>query len=122
MAIKDVREYYFTMLAQYLEEKQNLNDFAEALKDGYITEEQLIEAQNIVAGLEENYHRLTYIMYLLEMPNKKEKKARYISQNNILVNEFSSLGADISSVQDENLAALKHFRLKLAELRKNGNA
>ena len=41
MAIKDVRHYFYTMLAQYVEEKQNLADFEEALKDGLITEDEL---------------------------------------------------------------------------------
>ena len=40
MAINDVRYYYYTMLSQYLEEKQNLEDFSEALKDGHISEEK----------------------------------------------------------------------------------
>jgi hypothetical protein len=44
MAIKDVRQYFYTMLDQYLEEKHNLADFEIALKDGLITEEQMQEA------------------------------------------------------------------------------
>ena len=75
MAVKDVRQYFFTMLNQYLEEKNNLADFQEALKEGLITEDQMSEVMEIVAGLEANYHRLVYIMYLLDMP---EKKAAYV--------------------------------------------
>ena len=71
MAINDVRQYYYNMLIQYLEEKQNLVDFEAALKEGLITEEQMQEALETVAGLEENYHRLAYIMYLIDMPNNK---------------------------------------------------
>ena len=78
MAIKDVKNYYYTMLGQYLEEKQNLSDFEEALKEGYITQEQMQEVMENVANLEVNYHRLVYIMYLLEMPNRKSKKPAYI--------------------------------------------
>ena len=33
MAIKDVKNYFYTMLSQYIEEKQNLADFDEALKE-----------------------------------------------------------------------------------------
>ena len=54
MAVKDVRNYYYTMLAQYLDEKQNLADFEEALKDGLITEEQLREALDTVASQKAN--------------------------------------------------------------------
>ena len=72
MAIKDVKHYFYTMLMQYLEEKQNLADFTEALENNLITEEQMQEALDTVADLENNYYRLAYIMYLLDMPNKKE--------------------------------------------------
>ena len=55
MAKKDVQLYFFNMLSQYLEEKQNLADFEEALKNGLITEEQMQEALDTVAALENNY-------------------------------------------------------------------
>ena len=113
MAIKDVRKYYYTMLAQYLEEKQNLEDFSEALKAGLITEEQMHEAMDTVKALEENYHRLTYIMYLLNMPNRDSKKANYIRQYKVILDEFEKLGVDIDSIKEENTDALAHFKLAL---------
>ena len=33
MAVKDVKEYYYKMFAQYLEMKNDLADFEEALKN-----------------------------------------------------------------------------------------
>ena len=33
MALKDVKKYYFTMLAQYLEMKADLADFEQALQN-----------------------------------------------------------------------------------------
>ena len=117
MAIRDVRNYYYAMLAQYLEEKQNLEDFSDALKEGLITEEQMREAIDNVAGLEENYHRLAYIMYLFNMPNRAAKKLAYIRQNKPIVDEFKRLGVDIESIKDENADALKHFKAALKELR-----
>ena len=117
MAIKDVKEYYYNMLAQYLEEKQNLADFSEALKNGMITEEQMQDAMASVAGLEENYHRLAYVMYLFNMPNRAEKKQRYIRQHKPIVDEFKRLSADIDSVKEENMDALKHFKAALKALK-----
>jgi hypothetical protein len=117
MARKDVRDYYFSMLAQYLEEKENLADFEEALKSGYITEEQMQEALETVSRLEENYHRLTYIMYLLDMPNKKSKKNSYSLQNKTVIEALAKLGADENSVKKENFDALKHFKLALSKLK-----
>ena len=105
------------MLAQYLEEKQNLADFEEALKDGLITEDQMQDALCNVASLEENYHRLTYIMYLFNMPSRATKKPKYIRQHRALLDEFKRLGVDIESIKDENADALKHFKASLAELK-----
>jgi hypothetical protein len=120
MAIKDVRQYFYTMLSQYLEEKQNLADFEEALKDGFITEEQMHEAMEAVAQLEENYHRLAYIMYLFDMPNRDSKKNTYIRQYKNILEEFKRLGVDIDSVKHENTDALAHFKLALKKLNMKG--
>lgn len=117
MAIRDVREYYYAMLAQYLEEKQNLEDFSDALKEGLITEEQMQDAIDNVACLEENYHRLAYIMYLFNMPSRASKKPRYIRQHMPILNEFKRLGVDIEAIKDENTDALKHFKAALKELK-----
>lgn len=117
MAIKDVKHYFYTMLAQYLEEKQNLADFEEALKDGLITEDQMQEAKETVAGLETNYYRLAYIMYLFDMPNRGSKKAAYVKQYKSILKELEALGADIESVKKENSDALIHFKTALEALK-----
>ena len=116
MAVKDVRQYFYTMLAQYIEEKQNLVDFEDALKDGLITEEQMQEALENVASLEANYYRLAYIMYLLDMPNRKSKKTAYVKQYKTILEELSRLGADIDSIKAENSDALIHFKAALKSL------
>ena len=118
MAIKDVRHYFYTMLAQYVEEKQNLADFEDALKEGLITEEQMQEATDTVANLEANYYRLAYIMYLLDMPNRKSKKDAYVRQYNPIIDELVKLGADIDSIKKENSDALVHFKAALKALNK----
>jgi hypothetical protein len=117
MALKDVRHYFYTMLSQYIEEKQNLEDFSEALKDGLITEEQMQDALENVASLEENYHRLAYIMYLFDMPNRASKKAAYIRQYGNILEEFKRLGVDTDSIKKENADALAHFKVTLKALK-----
>ena len=119
MAIKDVRNYFYTMLCQYIEEKQNLADFEEALKEGYITQEQMQKAMENVANLETNYHRLVYIMYLLDMPNRKSKKSDYVKQHKTILDELQRLGADVDSVKDENTDALIHFKATLKALKES---
>lgn len=116
MAVKDVRQYFYTVLMQYLEEKQNLADFEEALKNNLITEEQMQEAIDTVADLETNYNRLAYIMYLLDMPNRGSKKKAYVRQYKTILDELEKLGADIESIKKENSDALIHFKAALKAL------
>lgn len=118
MAVKDVRQYFYTVLSQYLEEKQNLVDFQEALKEGLITEEQMHDAMTAVEDLENNYYRLAYIMYLLDMPHRKSKKDGYVRQHKTILEALRQLGADVESIKKENSDALIHFKAKLKTLRK----
>lgn len=118
MAVKDVKQYFYTMLAQYVEEKQNLQDFQEALKEGLITEDQMQEAMSTVESLETNYHRLAYIMFLLDMPNRDSKKAIYTKQHKKVLEELKRLGADADSVKKENEDALIVFKAALKKLAK----
>lgn len=82
MSVKHVNDYYFKVLSQY----QELNATLEAMEK-YISDSNLeIAQQNIesikqqVAQLKENYLRISYIIFLLNMPNKKEKQFRYVKR------------------------------------------
>ena len=117
MAVRDVKEFYYKMQAQYLEMKADLADFEEALQAGNITEEQMKAAMEDVAALQINYDRLTYIMYLLEKPNRKSKQARHDKANAKLLREFKARRADATSVELENESALNAFRKSLKSLK-----
>jgi hypothetical protein len=117
MAVKDVKEYYLKMLAQYLEMKNDLADFEEALKNGFITEDQMQTAMEEVNALQVNYDRLTYIMYLLELPNRRSKHAQYNKANKKLVEALKDKKADIEAVELENKSVLANFREELKKLK-----
>ncbi len=117
MAIRDVKEYYFKMLGQYMEMKADMADFEQALKDGFITEEQLQAAMDEVNRVQQNYDRLTYIMYLLSLPNRKSKQPRYNKINKDLVKGFEVRNATEEAVDYENKCALKAFRDELKQLK-----
>jgi hypothetical protein len=118
MAVKDVKEYYLKMLAQYLEMKNDLADFEEALKNGFITEDQMQAAMEEVNALQVNYDRLTYIMYLLELPNRKSKHARHNKANKKILDALKDRKADTDSVELENKSVLANFREELKKLKK----
>ena len=116
MAAKDVKEYYFKLIAQKAELEADLADFEEALKNGFITEEQMQAAKDELIPYQINLDRLTYIMYLLELPNRKAKKAKFAKQNKKILNELEKRKADERSVISENKSALDAFRKEVKEL------
>ena len=116
MAVKDVKEYYFKLIAQKAELEADLADFEEALKNGFITEEQMQAAKDELIPYQINLDRLTYIMYLLELPNRKAKKAKFAKQNKKILNELEKRKADEQSVMSENKSALDAFRKEVKEL------
>lgn len=116
MAVKDVKEYYFKLIVQKAELEADLADFEEALKSGFITEEQMQAAKDELVPYQINLDRLTYIMYLLELPNRKTKKAKFAKQNKKILNELEKRKADEHSVISENKSALDTFRKEVKEL------
>ena len=116
MAVNDVKEYYFKLIAQKAELEADLADFEEALKSGFITEEQMQAAKDELIPYQINLDRLTYIMYLLELPNRKAKKAKFAKQNKKILNELEKRNADEQSVISENKSALDAFRKEVKEL------
>ena len=119
MAVKDVKEYYFKLIAQKAELEADLADFEEALKSGFITEEQMQAAKDELIPYQINLDRLTYIMYLLELPNRKTKKAKFAKQNKKILDELGKRNADEQSVIAENKSALDAFRKEVKELLNN---
>jgi hypothetical protein len=110
-----------SMFYSFLDLKKNREinpHFESALKEGLITEDQMSEAMETVSTLEANYHRLAYIMFLLDMPNKKSKKSAYIKQYQPILDELKKLGADLESIKEENSDALSHFKIALKNLTK----
>ena len=116
MAVKDVKEYYFKLIAQKAELEADLADFEEALKNGFITEEQMQAAKDELVPYQINLDRLTYIMYLLELPNRKTKKAKFANQNKKILNELEKRNADEQSIIAENKSALDAFRKEVKKL------
>lgn len=120
MALRDVKDYYFKMLNQYLEMKADLADFEQALKDGFITEEQMQGAFDEVNKVQQNYERLSYIMYLFNLPKRKSKQKKYKANtvNAALAAAFKTRKADVDAVELENQDALAAFKQEMKQLQK----
>ncbi len=116
MAVRDVREYYWTLLAQQEEMQNDLADFTEALQNGYITEDKLEEVKSQIAELQVNYDRLTWVKELLDKPNRKKKQAHWEKQNRCRLNKLRQAKADDAAVIAENEAILREVNAELEKL------
>lgn len=109
MAIRDFKEYFYQVQAQYVEMKDDLKDFDQALQDGHITQDQLNGVLEDVRALEQNYTRLAYVMYLLNMPNRKGKKPGYARMYKKEFDRLDRQQATAQKVVDENERALERI-------------
>ena len=81
MAIKHVRDYYERMVSDYVEMKHVLEEMEKLSNEkASIALSNLDQIKEQVKILEANYKRLAYVMFLLDQPNRKSKKQRYLSR------------------------------------------
>lgn len=115
MAVEDVRHYCRELGRQY-EKMSNLS--AKALDDykhDKMSEEQFQKVMTSVNTIKENYSRVAYVMYLLDLPKNKKKKAKMGKKQPKIDNLFKMAKADEQSVLDENLNALNDIEDEIDE-------
>ena len=122
MAVKDVREYYYNLLMQKIEMKQDLADFEQAFKDGQVTEDKLANVKETIDAIEQNFNRVSYIMYLLELPNRPSKQQKARKRNKKLEAAFKDRKADYEAIKEENNSALDALRDELKALTEEKNS
>ncbi len=120
MAKRDVVNYYISVQSQYLEMLQDVKDYEEALKNGFFSQEQYDQVQEMIAKVKENYERLSFIIALLNEPARDSKKDKH-KKRNALVYDYLSDSSDeyIKSENDDILKKLKEI-IKDAKEKKNG--
>ena len=85
MAVKDVLKYYAQVCSDYREMEENIKDFEEAVSREIYPPERIEEYKKSIEPFKINYERLTYIIYLLNQPVRKEKVAGYERRNQKLL-------------------------------------
>lgn len=110
MALKDVKKYFNEVENQYFEMLENVKDFEEALKSGFLEQEQVDQAEQMLNRLKENYNRLCYIMVLFNRPCKKKKAKKFDQQNSAIYKYLDEVDASKENVITENTDVLKNFK------------
>ena len=111
MSIKDVRDYHLRMTADYMELKETIKQL-----ESEITNEMSSEAlKNIeilkkrAESVQENYNRINYIIYLLDMPTKKKKQKRWTNQEKRRLESIPTSDR-LEAVQEENKSNLDELK------------
>lgn len=101
MSVKDIKNYYDSVANQYLEMVNDLKDFEEAVSNNIIEPERLEQIKKNIEPIKTNYQRLSYIMYLLNLPVKKSKHKKYENQNKKFLKMISKENTQ-EAVKQEN--------------------
>lgn len=109
MSIKHVKRYYKEMGEQYKESLDALKELEEAYGQGMIDPDKIEGLKKTIDALLVNYRRVSYIMFLLDMPNKEKKEKRYINQNKRKLNDIGKEHT-LESIKKENKDVLKNLR------------
>lgn len=106
MSVKHVKEYYNQVCSDYSELLENLRDMEEELQNNLVSPDRVEQLKRMIEPIKQNYERISYIIFLLDMPNRKEKQDRYKSQQRKKVYE----GSDLNSIKAENKNILDNMK------------
>ena len=121
MAIRDFNLYLANVQAQVLATKNDLADFEQGLKDGYVTEQQVEDLRAEYQRMDDNYQRLLYVGYLLELPKSKWRKKRFRRKHDDLEIYLDKANATEDKVIKENEIATELIKNEIAKLKTSSN-
>lgn len=101
MSVKAVKEYYNQVCEQYKEMMDNIHDLEKEAENNLVEPERVDRLKEQVAPLKENYERISYIMFLLNQPNRKSKHPKYKQMNKKLLSKLDSRNST-ESILEEN--------------------
>lgn len=108
MSVKHVERYYDEVQKNYLEMQKTLRCMEEEASKNMVPPEALENMKTMVAALVDNYQKLSYIMYLLHQPNKKQKQRGYEKRNKELLARCG--GKDSSFVAKQNRECIENVK------------
>lgn len=106
MSKKHFEKYLDEVSSQYHEMNEDLRDIEKLVADNMMPPEFLDKLKMMIAPVKDNWLKLNYVKFLLDMPNKKEKISKYKNQNKkILENVITK--DEVLKQNEEALVKLK---------------
>lgn len=108
MAVKHVKEYYEKICNQYTKMKKEVQLWEEQAIQKMVDPDRVQALREMVAPLQENYKRWSYMMFLLNQPTRKEKKKKY---DKLISNQATKLGKEnsVDAIINESENILKNI-------------
>lgn len=106
MAVKDVKEYYEKVSADYHELILTLQDMEEEYKNNLVSPDTLKNLEKQIEPIKTNFRTISYIIFLLNKPTKKSKQERYRKQNKKTLENCKTL----DDVREENKTVLTNIK------------
>lgn len=106
MAKKDVDKYFDQICKDYHELIETLHDMEEEVSKGLLDPDKLIQMKEYIEPIKINWQRISYIMYLLNMPARNSKKEKYKNQNKKLIQDKATL-EDVSIENHNQIDKIK---------------
>lgn len=88
MSVKDVKNYYDEVSQQYQDMLPEIHDFEELAMNNMFEPERLDAIMQTIQPLMRNYEMISYVMFLLNKPNKKKKHKKYENMMRSKVNSI----------------------------------
>lgn len=104
MSRKDVQDYYNQLTEDYHEMVMTLKDMEKECEEGLVSPDRVEQLKQLIEPIKTNYSRISYIIFLLNKPNKKEKQRWYAKENS---NKAFVTEATLDGVRQENKHALQ---------------
>ena len=109
MAVKQIKEYFEQVANQYLEMQYEIKSFEEEAEKGLCDPDRVESLKECAKPIKENYMTLSYIMYLLNMPQRQSKQKAYEQRNKKLLEKIPYKNTK-NGIIDENNNFLDKMR------------
>ena len=109
MSIKHIEQEYDRICNDYKDMVESLHDLEELVDQNVVSQEKVDNIKQSLETIKANYMRWSWVMHLLNLPNKKEKQKKYNKQ----FQKRIDLNNSIKPEHWENMEALQNFKEKI---------
>lgn len=116
MSVKHIKKYYEQISNDYVEMLDAFHELEDLVAQQILSQEKLDETTKVINNLKENYMRWSYMMYLLNLPNNKEKKKSYEKRFSKQLDKIPKKDR-IENVLQENKASISDLKKGINNLK-----